>query len=187
MTVSYDYDPARIAQRIKDEGLLAVVLTFDADAIEPLETLITETLNGSVKGQHGTSRWANEIDVANKIDVLMDHAAIGNDVAETEIRRLLWDNKMGFVRLAQSLVTPATLAATPPQASGWKPIETRPDDDEPCWIGDAPTGTMIFARPAQRMKVWYIMWADRLVPWLPTHWHPKPAPLVIAEHKTESK
>jgi hypothetical protein len=64
----------------------------------------------------------------------------------------------------------------------WQPIETRPADKAPCWIGHAPSETMLVAYPADRMPegVWRIMWTDRIVPWQPTHWMPLPQPPVIS-------
>lgn len=61
--------------------------------------------NGALPDQVKT--WENQIQVADKIDTLIDGMFTDDGdtqrEAEAEIRQLLWDNKVGFVRLAQSL------------------------------------------------------------------------------------
>lgn len=60
------------------------------------------------------------------------------------------------------------------ERAAWQPIETRPQDHKPCWIGHAPSSTILVAWPHYRGG-WCIMWSSgHMVPWTPTHWRPCP-------------
>lgn len=63
------------------------------------------------------------------------------------------------------------------RAEDWQPIETKPAEIELCWVGHAPSRTMLVGWQDKRCcGVWRIMWTDRIIPWAPTHWMSLPVP-----------
>jgi hypothetical protein len=52
-------------------------------------------------------KWAHQIELADKLDSLIDEMFTDEaSAAEAEIRQLLWDNKAGLIRALQSMKKP---------------------------------------------------------------------------------
>lgn len=84
--IHYDYDPARLALRIQQEGLLQVVLSFDGDAIDELEQLVGDAL--SQKGWQKLPDSVPEIDCAV---VCTDGKARWLDMVTDYSPKMKWD------------------------------------------------------------------------------------------------
>lgn len=86
MTVFYDYDPSRLALRIQQEGLLQVVLSFDGDAIEEFEQLVSDAL--SQMGWQKLPETAPEID---RVVVCTDGRRRWLDMVTDYSPKMKWD------------------------------------------------------------------------------------------------
>lgn len=70
--------------------------------------------------------------------------------------------------------------------AGWQPIETLPDTVERCWIGHTSSRTMLIGRRDDDSPTgWGLMWSDRFIQWMPTHWMPLPMPPVGANVRAD--
>lgn len=82
----YDYDPRRLALRIQQEGLLAVTLDFDGDAIEQLEELVIDALR-----QKGWQELADEVPEIERTVVCTDGKARWLDKVTDYSPTMKWD------------------------------------------------------------------------------------------------
>lgn len=84
--MTYDYDPRRLALRIQQEGLLAVVLDFDADAVEELEELMADALR-----QKGWQKLSDEVPEIDRAVVCTDGKRRWLDMVTDYSPRMKWD------------------------------------------------------------------------------------------------
>lgn len=71
--------------------------------------------------------------------------------------------------------------------SEWQPIETLPDEVERCWIGHAKSRTMVLGRRDDESPTgWGLMWSDRVIRWMPTHWMHLPEPPQYIREEAEA-
>lgn len=113
---------------------------------------------------------------------LPDKAVINEMGMVTHLERFVCDDRyshenVGIAIRCQWPAIRAALLAAAPAMQEWQPIETHPGGEKPCWIGHAYSETMLVAYQSKVMPgTWHILWSDRIVPWLPSHWMPLPSP-----------
>lgn len=115
--------------------------------------------------------WAHidVIPLGDQIDRLIDGMFDeSNQTAASELRSLLWNNKVGICRLLQSLAS---------RQDNWRTMESAPKDEMFIWARPNGAGEWSLGLAYRNVSGgWSDAYGDRSAPYAATHWCALPSP-----------